>query len=372
MFLVIGGGIAGLTTALAAERSLPEPVRLLERSPSLEPVGAGIFLWPNALAVLRDLGIDAAAVDAAGQRGVLSGIRARNGRWVRRMDPEVMHRQLGSGAAFHRADLVELVRSRLTRTEITLGAEVESVRADGLVRWRDADTRHELTADVVVAADGLRSQIRTALWPQRPRASGVVCVRAVLDVDTAAAVETWGRGEVAGHLSLGRGRTYLYAARRGPWDGADLSWLASWPEPLPELAAAVARLRADDPSRVHVDELASLPAVRPWTKGRIALVGDAAHGMLPFLGQGACQGIEDAAALVAAIAAGDLPAYERSRRPRAELVARSSASACRTIMADGPAAALRDRLVPLVPTTVSLSQLRRWARTPAPLQVSAG
>jgi 2-polyprenyl-6-methoxyphenol hydroxylase-like FAD-dependent oxidoreductase len=361
--IVVGGGIAGLTTALAAERMLPgRDLLLLEQSAELTTVGAGILLWPNALAVLERLGICAGEVDRVGRRTGLDGVRTADGRWLRRLERSELDRRVGPSAAFHRAELVDLLRGRLSRTEVRLGAQVSRVSADGVVSWRTGGRDETERAGLVVAADGIRSRVRSTLWDVAPVSSGAVAARAVVDVATDVGVEVWGRGAVAGHLPLRGGRTYVYAARRGPWDGQDLDWLASWPGELPRLAEAVASAVRTGGSRPHVDRLSSLPPVRPWVRGRVALVGDAAHAMLPFLGQGACQGIEDAEALVHAVAAsGDLTGYERARRRQAQTVARASATASRVALADGRAAALRDRLLPLAPDAAYVRQLARWA-----------
>jgi 2-polyprenyl-6-methoxyphenol hydroxylase-like FAD-dependent oxidoreductase len=368
--VVVGGGIAGLTTALAAERMLPERrILLLEQSAELTTVGTGILLWPNALAVLERLGIRAEDVDRVGRRTGLDGVRAADGRWLRRLDRSDLDRCVGPSAAFHRAELVDLLRGRLTRTEVRLGAQVSRVSAEGVVAWTAGGRDRTERGALVVAADGIGSRVRSSLWGITPVSSGAVAARAVVDVATDVGVEVWGRGAVAGHLPLTGDRTYVYAARRGPWDGRDLDWLASWPGELPRLAAAsVSAVRAGG-SWPHVDRLSSLPPVRPWVRGRVALVGDAAHAMLPFLGQGACQGIEDAEALVHAFACGDLAGYELARRTQAVMVARASATASRVALADGRTAALRDRLLPLTPDAAYVRQLARWA-APRPTPAS--
>lgn len=359
--VVVGGGIAGLTTALTAERLLPgAEVTLLERAPALTPVGAGIILWPNALAVLDHLRVPAATVSAASRPAFLRGLRTPDGRWLRRVSQPRMQRAVGAPAAFHRADLVDLLRAELTRTRVVLGATVERVVPHtGEVRWADGDGEQAVEADLVAAADGVHSAVRRAHWGVRERPSGIICARTVVDVATSEVVELWGRGAVAGQVPLRGGRTYLYAARHRPWDGVDLGWLADWPGDLPRLARAAAT------AGVVTGELETVPSVRPWVTGRVALVGDAAHAMLPFLGQGACQGIEDAVALASAVARRDLTAYERNRRRRAESVASASRTASLAAMADGPLAQARDAVIARLPERVFLTSLARHASAAA-------
>ncbi len=354
--VIVGAGIAGLTTALAFECLVPKGrVTLVEQAPSLEPVGAGIVLWPNALRVLEELGIPAETLATRGRVGALGGIRTPSGRWLQRLDPRPEERP----AAYHRADLVALLREPLGPTDIVLGAQVTRVEPTGEVTWHQPpDTDHRVSADVAVAADGIHSPVRRAHWAIDPRPSGIVCARAVVPVAIESGAETWGRGAMAGYVPLTDGRTYVYAARRTPWDGHDLAWLAAWPDPFPTLAAAAAG------QDLIVAELASLPPVRPWVRGRIALVGDAAHAMLPFLGQGACQGIEDAFAVARAIASGDLAAYERARRQRALAVSRASRSASLVALADGWRAAVRDAAMPWVPPVVTRASMARFTTRP--------
>ena len=359
--VVVGGGITGLAAAVALEHLTDARVTLLERSPAPTAVGAGLLLWPNALSALAAMGLPAERVADASVTVPGAALRTSRGRPLSRMDPDQLAARLGHSAVIHRADLVDLLTTALRRTDLRFGATVESATPDGSVRWTGPAGQGSARADLVVAADGIGSGIRGRHWAAKPRSTRLVCTRVVVDVLTEELVEAWGRGALVGHAPLTQGRTYLYAARRRPWDGRDLGWLAGWPGPVPALATAATELAATAPDRVHVDTLADLPALDSWTRGRLVLAGDAAHAMLPFLGQGACQGIEDALALARACRTGDLDAYERTRKPRADAVVSASRLVSRAALADGWLARARDAVMPLAPPSVTVRSLARWA-----------
>ncbi|WP_280477191.1 FAD-dependent monooxygenase [Nocardia asiatica] len=354
--LVVGGGIGGLAAAVAFLRQ-GWRVEVLERAAEITEVGAGLSLWPNALRALDALGVGEQVRDRAVEEGA-AGIRDRAGRWLTRIDAEAIRARYGSPVMMHRADLVDVLRSALPARAVRTGVAVAEARADGTV-VHSAGTSG---GDVVVGADGLRSVVRRAVCGAvRPRYSGYTAWRMVVapHEPVTGMGESWGRGERFGYVPLADGRVYCFATANMPegtpgGGAAELrARFGGWHEPIPALLAAAGE------AEVLKHDLYDLPALKTFVAGRIALVGDAAHAMLPTLGQGACQALEDAVVLgrVAAAGAG-LGDYDRERRPRTRMIAsRSRRIGAVAQLSFPPSVAIRDALVRAIPDSVQLRSL---------------
>ncbi|MFJ2579127.1 FAD-dependent monooxygenase [Kitasatospora aureofaciens] len=350
--IVIGGGIGGLTAALALHRQ-GIPVTVHERATSLDPVGAGLALAPNALRALDRLGIGGHLRALATPHPAL-GLRRPSGRWLARTDTAAVERYFGDPiAAVARAAVIDALVEALPAGTVRTGSAAALVSpGDGANPAVVSTPDGEVTAGLVVGADGIRSATRGLLFPQHPgpRYSGFTTWRTIIDSPArrpAAVGEVWGRGRLAGIVPLTDSRVYVYGAALAPAgsraasEHAELLQLyGSWCAPVPEL------LRQADPAKVlrhDVWELADpLPA---YHHGRVALLGDAAHAMCPFQGQGACQAIEDALILAAGIGAGSdpaaaLPAYTAARLPRTTRIVTGSRRIGALVALRSPAAVL--------------------------------
>jgi len=376
---VVGAGVGGLAAAIATAEAGFD-VEVLERAELLSPIGAGLSVWPNGVRALRRLRV-ADWIDAGGTPFGDAGIhRGREGTLIASTSPEQLRARYGEPIALvHRAELLGALIERLGAERVRLGSPVRSASADGTVRLESGE---ELRAEIVVGADGIDSAVRDSLLGDGPaEPSGIVAYRAVLGWGSALpAGEYWGVGEVFGLVPLSDGRLYWYAAfredehdaREGPPPdpGQLLARLrerfGSWAQPIPAV------LQATSPSALLRHPLRDRPPGKRWGAGRVTLLGDAAHPMLPFLGQGACCALEDAVALgESLIAAGEpergLREYERLRIPRARMLVKRSRSAARAALLARPfLAGLRDDLLGSTPAALRLRQLDRVIGSPLP------
>ncbi|MDG4648111.1 FAD-dependent monooxygenase [Roseibacterium sp. SDUM158017] len=324
---VIGGGIGGLAAALAAARR-GAAVTVLERSPAIAEIGAGIQISPNGWVVLRALGL-AEAVAAASSRS--HAVRLRDFRRGAEVFAMPLARADRPWHFVHRADLVDILAgaAREAGVNVRLGTRVTAVATEGgdtLLTLENGTTeRHGLT----FAADGLTSPARAALNPRsRPFFTGQVAWRATVPDDGSLPPEAHvfmgpGRHLVRYPLRHGRLVNVVAVEERDEW--AAEGWHhTDAPETLrrafvdfcPEVRALLDRVET-----VNLWGLFRHPVAQVWTEGRLALLGDAAHPTLPFLAQGANMALEDAWDLVRRLAddpvTGDaLAAYEAARRPR--------------------------------------------------------
>ncbi|SDL17294.1 FAD-dependent monooxygenase [Streptomyces indicus] len=370
--LVVGAGIGGLAAAIGLRRTGWD-VTVVERAQVLADAGAGISLAANGIHALDALGVD---LREAARFQYTGGTRTPDGRWLARMDGHALERALGTPiAGIPRAELHRLLRAALPPDALRVGTTVRDldVSAPGRVRVRTDDGPFE--ADLLVAADGLRSRLRARLFPDHPGPvySGSTVLRAItarpLDLAEDFAL-TWGPGAEFGHIAFTDGRAEWHAVLNSP---AGLrhedplavlrARFADWHHPVPQLLAAT------DPAAVLHHDIHELATPLPsFVAGRVALLGDAAHAMTPNLGQGACQALEDAVTLAAALAEGPsvesaLLRYDAERRPRAQAVARAARQAGRMgqQLTNPLAIALRNRALRLAPPRATIRAILRHA-----------
>ncbi|MGW4912789.1 FAD-dependent monooxygenase [Streptomyces sp. NPDC004270] len=314
---IIGGGIGGLSAAAFLRRA-GLTATVYEQAPALTEVGAGLVVAPNAVRLLRRLGV----MERFLRRAVPLDWGWEFRRWA---DGGVLSVEKLSGACerlygertyvTHRADLLDTVKAAVPGEWIRLGARCTAVEPnpDGaLLRLADGS---RVQADVVIGADGVHSVVRsTVADPAPPEYSGLCAFRTIVPAAAApafarrSAQTLWlGPGRHFVHYPLAGGKAVNVFAAAPAGDYTDESWsatatveefhaeFADWDPRVTELIAA-----GGDPGRWALLERAPL---RRWSHGRITLLGDAAHPMFPFFAQGAAQSIEDAAVLARCLAA---------------------------------------------------------------------
>ncbi|MEU6792156.1 FAD-dependent oxidoreductase [Nonomuraea wenchangensis] len=337
--VVIGAGIGGLTSAIALRQRGWE-VTVLERAPAIEPVGSGLAIAANALKALDTLGLGD-PVRALSRIQGQAGIRRADGRWLTHTTPEAAAgRYDDSVVLLPRAALMEVLTGALGPDVLRLGTGVaEADPETGAVR---TEAGEEVPADLVVGADGIRSRTRQALFPGHPGPAyaGVTAWRGLVprgDLEIGV-TESWGRGRVFGVSPLAGDLVYVYATDVLPEGVAFpdereelIRRFGGWHEPIPAL------LRAAEPAMIVRNDVYHLAEPLPaYHRGRVALVGDAAHAMTPNLGQGACQAVEDAVVLAYAAGAGDLAGYTAARLARTRRIMRRSWDICRATKVRNP------------------------------------
>jgi salicylate hydroxylase len=369
---VAGAGIGGLTASLALAAQGFRVV-VLEKAPRLEEAGAGLQLSPNASRVLIGLGLQDRLAARAVVPDAVSLMSAQRGGEVARL-PLGEAATLAAGAPYwvvHRADLQAALHAQVSANpdiELRLGCQFEDVvpHAKGLtVVQRSGMTRQQEVAMALIGADGIWSAVRNHIFPEvQPQFSGLIAWRGTLDATqlpreyTSRRVQLWMGPEahlVAYPISAAQ-QINVVAVVPGTWNRP--GWSA--PGETTEIKNAFASARWPGSARMMIGAvdgwrkwaLFTVPDGGAWTDGPIALLGDAAHAMLPFAAQGAGMAIEDAAVLAKCLgeSAGEtgagtaeaLKRYAKLRRARVRRVQRMARRNGTIYHLAGPMALARD------------------------------
>lgn len=339
--IVTGAGIGGSVLALALEQAGMDYV-VLEQAPALTEVGAGIQLSPNGVRILEWLGLG----DDLARFGVEPGAHQlkdwQSGKTVLETPLKAVVGK-SFGAAYyhaHRADLIAALASRLNPDRLRLNCKVVSVGQDNetvIVTLADGE---KVSGDVLIAADGIHSVVRNQVFnPEAPRPSGYLAWRGMVDANKAAhlGIEKQSVAVMGPRLSI----VFYYVS-----GGAKINWVAigagddaareSWSQTASKADVQKsfegwyghAKGLVDLTDEFFVTALYDREPLPSWIDGRIALMGDAAHAMLPYHAQGAVQSIEDAWVLARCLQQGQeskpadpaaaLLKYESLRKDRAQ------------------------------------------------------
>jgi salicylate hydroxylase len=359
--IVVGAGIGGLCAAIALRRTGTD-VEVYEQADALREVGAGVQLSPNATRILARWGL----AEALGRIGVkpraIEHRRWDDGRLLMSQPlGEACERAFGAPYYhLYRPDLLSVLVAGLHRDIVRLGHRCVKLAEDAggvTVRFENGA---EARGDLVIGADGIHSTVRALLLgPESPHFSGSVAYRGLVpaerlrDAQVSKTSTAWlgpGRHFVRYFVGAGRFVNWVGIVPAGDWRveswsavGEVKAALAEFADWYPEVRTIIAASDA-----THRWALYDRDPLQTWTIGRVALLGDAAHAMLPFLAQGACQAVEDAAVLSACIGgaasvAEALGRYQALRQPRVWEVQRVSRRNATTYhLPDGPEQQQRD------------------------------
>jgi salicylate hydroxylase len=360
---IVGGGIGGLSAALHLLKAGFD-VQVYEQAPRIGEIGAGIQISPNASRLLIRLGLKP-AMDKVGVRPqAVHQRRWDDGRTLQRA-PVGLEVETAFGAPyyhFHRGDLAELLGAAVPAERVHVGHRLVEFEQKGervVARFENGTSAE---ADLLVGADGIHSRVRHLLFgPEKPRFTGCVAWRGLVPAERIRHLGI----EVASHNWMGPDGHFVHywvaggqfmnvvcIAEHGTWTYE--SWTSKG-----EVADALARYEGWHPSvrsliaafpETFIWALHDRLPLPRWSDGRVTLLGDACHPMLPFMAQGAAQSIEDGAALAALLKVmpddvpGALRRYEEVRKPRAtRLQEASAANRKRFHLPDGPEQQARDK-----------------------------
>ncbi len=322
--LICGGGVGGLASALALKRQGFD-VTVCERYEELRTAGVGLNLWPNGVRVIQELGLRREFIEVA---NVVSYYRTllSDGTMVSDEDVGSYIERFGAPVTgIFRRDLSALLAKALGAAHIRFGQELTKVEDFGDRVECHFANGNRLSGDFLVGADGIYSRVRTHLFgPTRFRTERHVRWRGVFavgdaGVDPRVQLDVIGPDGHFGWVAIGKGRAYWYAAGEhlGDKDSA-LSHFRSWTStPVPAVVAAT-----PDETIIRSELIDFEQPLERWGRGRITLLGDAAHPMLPGIAQGASQALEDALALAVSVSAPSdleqgLRGYEEARLAKA-------------------------------------------------------
>lgn len=368
---IIGGGIAGLTMAIALESKGIEYV-VFEAAPSIKALGAGLVLAANAIQALERLGIKEEAI-AKGRLVDRFSIYDQQGDTISSVDSKAVSAQYGAdNFTIHRAQLHELLLSKISPSLIHTGKRVIGFdnQHDGvLLNFEDGSS---YKASYVIAAEGIHSPLRKTLQPHSEiRYAGYTCWRAVIDNDSlqlSSTSETWGRNGRFGIVPLAYNKIYWFACVTAPAHDSRMKHFkvqdlqavfADFHDPIPQI------LKHTKDEQLLWNDIIDFKPLKQYAFGRIVLIGDAAHATTPNMGQGACMAIEDAVVLAQEMSKNQdwelaFKNFERRRIGRTSYIVNNSWTLGKLAQTQNKALiSIRNTLLRMVPQGVQKRQFKK-------------
>lgn len=349
--IISGAGIGGLTTALCCLRKGAQ-VTILERAPKLGEVGAGIQIPPNAMKVFEALGLQDALAEIAFRPEAIEARMGRSGLPLFNIPlaDDAVARWGAPYLHIHRADYIAVLEHALRAqapAAMRLGADVTGYQQNENGVTVHLSDGSAVTGDVLIGADGIHSPVReTMLGPQAPVFTGNVAWRAVVPMEklgdlaphpTACAWMGAGKHCVTYRLRRGELANLVAVVERDDWTVESWNERGTNEEALAEFDGwhpTLTRILSEA-TELYRWALFDRAPLANWVDGRVALLGDAAHPMLPFMAQGAAMAVEDSFVLADELAASDdietgLHAYQQRRQKRTAAVQAGSRANAKT------------------------------------------
>lgn len=371
--LIIGAGIGGLATGLALQQA-GFAVQIFEQTKEIRASGSGLTLWANAVRVLQEVGLGGLVQQLIQQsEPARAGFHTMRGKQLIQLPPQVVEEQCGGPTiAIHRAEFQAALLERLAPDTLVLDRQLIDFEQDTTGVTACFAQGKRVRGSLLIGADGIHSQARQLLFPQsQPRYAGYTAWRGIATGVTPPLLgELWGRGRRFGIVPLTEGRIYWYATRNTPENAAErpegrqkelLDLFKDWHSVVSAL------ITATEASTILRNDIFELQPLTCWSKGRVTLLGDAAHAMTPNMGQGACQALEDALILARTLRHAHsfenaLDVYQKKRLARANMVVVSSHRMGSVAQWEHSLACwLRDSLLALTPPQLLLKQFKSVA-----------
>jgi 2-polyprenyl-6-methoxyphenol hydroxylase-like FAD-dependent oxidoreductase len=372
--IVIGGGLGGLSVANALQQ-LGLDVTVYEKAAELKELGAGIVLAANAMKALDKLGLGE-QVRKMGSAVKNAEIRTWDGKLLVNLPVHEQAKQYGTYSfLIHRADLQSILYQNLKPDTVILGKKLISIEQDASKISIIFEKEAAVEGDLLIGADGVHSEVRRLLIGSTPlRYSGFTAIRGIsqfddvrFPIELGGGFEAWGPGKRFGFSHLGKGRIFWFAAINTP-EGTlmttqnkketALEHFRGWWGPI---EAVIESTKETD---ILTHEVFDRKPIKSWSQGRAIILGDAAHPMLPNLGQGGAQAIEDAIVLSRCIEKYPeniqqaFKDYEKLRIPRTTQIVRGSRVMGRFMQLENPAAIqFRNLLLSTMPGSIQIKRL---------------
>ncbi|MFN3874022.1 MAG: FAD-dependent monooxygenase [Ignavibacterium sp.] len=332
--LINGGGIAGLTCAIALQK-LGIETSVFESASEIKPVGAGLVIQSNAIKALEYLGIEDEIIQSANPINQLA-ILDEKGNVIRNQKPFPKNRELYAALAIHRHTLHQILKRYLpenifftNKKAISFSERNEKVN----LHFEDGSIAE---GDYLISADGINSNIRLQLIPDsKPRYAGYFCLRSVIDNNNpqiTEATETWGSKGRFGIVPINDNKLYWYATINSSYFDVkifhySIKNLQEHFDGYHKLVGQTLEKSSDD--KIIKNHICDIKPLSRFAFDKVLLIGDAAHATTPNLGQGACQAIEDVMVLHQEIASGKnfpsaFKSFERRRLEKTKFIINTS------------------------------------------------